>query len=221
MAVVAMASNAAWSVDYYVAPSGDDNAAGSREAPFRTLRKAIEAAEPGSTIYLQGGVHKPQESDIMLQGAERVYSVLFSLDEDGTPDKPITITSYPGERAVIDLSEVKPAARVMAFQLAGDHWHLKGFDITGIQVTQTGHSQSINVGIFGGSHNVVEQVNMYDGMGIGVYAVRGSDNLILNCDAYNNYDPISGGGYGGNCDGFGFHFKDDGYSGNSLVELNF
>lgn len=214
IAVSMLTFQAAWCADFYVAPTGDDNAAGSREAPFRTLRKAIEVAEPGSNIYMQGGVHKPQESEIMRHGAERVYSVLFSLDKDGAPDKPITITSYPGERAVIDLSEVKPAARVMAFHLTGDHWHLKGFDITGIKVTQTGHSQSINVGIFGGSHNVVEQVNMHDGMGIGVYAVRGSDNLILNCDAYNNYDSVSGGGRGGNCDGFGFHFKDVGYSGN-------
>lgn len=216
MAATALAYSSAWSTVYYVDPSGDDNAVGSRENPFKTLRKAIEAAEPGTSIYLKGGVHRPKESEIMLKGAEGVYSVLFSLDVKGTADMPVTITSYPGERAVVDLSEVKPDSRVMAFYLTGDYWHLKGFDITGIQVTQTGHSQSINVGIFGGNNCVVEQVNMHDGMGIGVYAVRGSDNLILNCDAYNNYDPVSGGGYGGNCDGFGFHFKDNGYSGNVI-----
>lgn len=214
IAVAVIASNTAWSADYYVSSSGDDSAKGSRECPFKSIRKAIESAEPGTVIYLEGGIHKPHESDIMLRGAEMVYSVLFSLDKNGTRDMPITITSYPGERAVIDLSDVKPESRVMGFYLAGDYWHLKDFDITGIQVTQTGHSQSINVGIFGGNHCVVQRVNMHDGMGIGVYAVRGSDNLVINCDAYNNYDPVSGGGYGGNCDGFGFHLKSDSYTGN-------
>lgn len=216
IAVAIIASNSAWCADYYVSPSGNDSSSGSREYPFKTIRKAIESAEPGTVIYLQGGIHKPKENDIMLHDVESVYSVLFSLDKDGARDMPITITSYPGERAVIDLSEIKPESRVMGFYLAGDYWNLKNFDIIGIQVTQTGHSQSINVGIFGGNNCVVEQVNMHDGMGIGVYAVRGSNNLVLNCDAYNNYDPVSGGGYGGNCDGFGFHLKSDEYIGNVI-----
>ena len=40
---------------------------------------------------------------------------------------------------------------------------------------------------------------------IGFYLVRGSNNLVLNCDAYNNYDPVSENGTGGNVDGFGGH----------------
>jgi hypothetical protein len=42
-------------------------------------------------------------------------------------------------------------------------------------------------------------------MGIGFYMTRGADNLVLNCDAYRNYDPVSEGGKGGNVDGFGCH----------------
>ncbi|RYD30683.1 MAG: hypothetical protein EOP87_16200, partial [Verrucomicrobiaceae bacterium] len=34
---------------------------------------------------------------------------------------------------------------------------------------------------------------------------NGSDNLVLNCDAYRNYDFTSEKGRGGNVDGFGFH----------------
>ena len=41
---------------------------------------------------------------------------------------------------------------------------------------------------------------MHDGMAIGFYLVRGSNNLVLNCDAYNNYDPVSENGTGGNVD---------------------
>jgi hypothetical protein len=46
---------------------------------------------------------------------------------------------------------------------------------------------------------------MHDGQAIGFYLIKGADNLILNCDAYRNWDYISEGGKGGNTDGFGCH----------------
>jgi hypothetical protein len=46
---------------------------------------------------------------------------------------------------------------------------------------------------------------MHDGMAIGIYSLRGGDNLFLNCDAYRNHDPVSEDGRGGNVDGFGCH----------------
>ncbi len=56
-----------------------------------------------------------------------------------------------------------------------------------------------------GSHNVYEQLRMHDGQAIGIYSVRGSDNLFLHCDAYQNHDPVSEDRRGGNVDGFGCH----------------
>lgn len=200
--------------DYYVGPNGDDNNSGSIEAPYHSIKKAIQSAKPGSTIYLRKGTYKPQNSDIMRENAEGVYSCVYDLSTAGKAGSPITISGYPGEKAVIDLSDVKPDARVIGFYVKSDHWHLKDFDIVGIQVTQTRHTQSINIGLFGGSNCVIERVNMHDGMGIGVYATKGSDNLVLNCDAYNNYDPVSENGRGGNCDGFGFHLNGASYTGN-------
>lgn len=44
--------------------------------------------------------------------------------------------------------------------------------------------------------------------------MRGSNNLVLNCDAYNNYDPVSENGTGGNVDGFGGHPASASYTGN-------
>ena len=55
---------------------------------------------------------------------------------------------------------------------------------------------------------------MHDGMAIGFYLVRGSNNLVLNCDAYNNFDPVSENGTGGNVDGFGGHPASASYTGN-------
>lgn len=207
----------AFATDYYVSPSGNDGNSGSMQYPFQTLKKAIEKADKGTTIYLREGVYRPEKSEIMRSNGESgVYDCVFYLEKDGTKSEPIVIAGFPGENAVIDLSEIKTGNRVIGFDMKGDYWHLRNFDIVGIQVTQTGHTQSINVGLFGGSNCIVSQVNMHDGMGIGVYATKGHDNLILNCDAYNNYDPVSEDGRGGNCDGFGFHLKETGSTGNVI-----
>lgn len=205
-----------FAAEIYVSPNGDDAANGQKETPYRTIRKAIETAGPGTTIYLREGKYTPTEAEVMYHGAENVYDCVYYLDKSGKDGQPITLSGYPGEEVVLDLSQIRPEARVMGFYLKGDYWHLRDFDIVGIQVTQTGHTQSINVGLFGGSNCVIERVNMHDGMGIGVYAIRGCDNLVLNCDAYNNYDFVSENGYGGNCDGFGFHLNGRSYTGNRL-----
>lgn len=42
-------------------------------------------------------------------------------------------------------------------------------------------------------------------MAIGFYLLSGSNNLVLNCDAWRNYDYFSETGRGGNTDGFGCH----------------
>ena len=203
--------------DYFVSPSGLDSNPGTEELPFFNISKAIAKAKAGTTIYLREGIYKPTVSDIMkVKGESNVYDCVYFLSANGTSQKPITIAGYPGESVVIDLSEIKTENRIMGFDLRGNYWHLKNFDIVGIQVTQTGHTQSINVGLFGGSNCIIENVNMHDGMGIGVYATKGSNNLVLNCDAYNNYDPVSENGKGGNCDGFGFHLNKAEFTGNVL-----
>lgn len=203
--------------DYYVSPLGSDSNLGSEDAPFLNIKTAIAKADAGTTIYLREGTYRPTVDDIMkVKGESNVYDCVFYLSANGTSRNPITISGFPDENVVIDLSDIKTENRIMGFDVRGNYWHLKNFDIVGIQVTQTGHTQSINVGLFGGSNCIIENVNMHDGMGIGIYATKGSNNLVLNCDAYNNYDPVSENGHGGNCDGFGFHLNSASYSGNVI-----
>ena len=94
--------------------------------------------------------------------------------------------------------------RVTAFLVSGSWLQLQGIAVTGVQVTIKTHTQSICFESQG-SHNVFERLAMHDGQAIGVYHVRGADNLFLNCDAWNNWDYISEDGKGGNVDGFGCH----------------
>jgi hypothetical protein len=127
------------------------------------------------------------------------------LDKSGSPDKPITYSAYPGEQPIFDFSLVKPPRlRVTAFRVEGSWLHLKGLTVLGVQVTITGHTQSICFDNQG-DHNRFELLTMRDGQAIGFWLGAGSNNLVLNCDAHNNHDYTSGDKRGGNVDGFGFH----------------
>jgi hypothetical protein len=189
--------------DWYVAPTGDDSAAGSLQQPFATVGRAQQSAAPGDTIFLRGGVY--HMTDAHPAGRKSGVACIICLDKSGTPDRPITYRNYEGEQPVLDCSQVKPEGmRVDAFYVSGSWLRLQGIEVTGVQVTIRGHTQSIcfeNTG----SHNVFDRLRMHDGQAIGIYTTRGSDNLFLNCDAWNNWDYISEDGKGGNVDGFGCH----------------
>jgi hypothetical protein len=68
------------------AARGDDTAAGTEAAPWKTLRHAVTQLRPGDTLYLRGSTYY-----------ERVVARIT-----GEPNRPITVRSYPGELAVID-----------------------------------------------------------------------------------------------------------------------
>lgn len=198
----------------YVAPQGDDTAEGTLQAPLRTLTAAQEKVSAGDTVWIRGGVYQMTNQDIT--GQERRYVHVFKLDKSGDMDGRICYFAYPGdERPVFDFTAVRPNnLRVSAFWITGDWLHLKGFDIVGVQVVMKGHTQSECISARGGSHCIFEHLAMHHGMAIGYYQTAGSDNLVLNCDAYCNYDPYSEGPYGGNVDGFGGHVLDASQTGN-------
>ena len=76
---------------YYVSPNGCDSAAGTIEAPFRTINRAASVALPGDTVRVREGVYRewvdPQEGG--LSSAQR-----------------ITYEAMPGEHVVIKGSEI-------------------------------------------------------------------------------------------------------------------
>lgn len=188
---------------WYVAPTGSDAAAGTLAQPFATVGRAQAAASPGDVVLLRGGVYKMSAEQI----AERkgIFGRVIVLDKSGRPDEPITYKPYQDERPVFDFSAVKLTdVRCTAFYVSGSWLHLIGLDIMGVQVALKEETQSICVESQG-SHNIFEQLALHDGQAIGLYHVRGSDNLFLNCDAWNNWDYTSDNLKGENVDGFGCH----------------
>ena len=75
---------------YHVAPTGDDTAAGSLAAPFRTIQRGAEAAQPGDTVLVHPGVYR-----------ERV-----APPRGGLEGKPIVFRSAVRHAAIIKGSDI-------------------------------------------------------------------------------------------------------------------
>lgn len=198
----------------FVAPNGNDTTGtGAIDAPYATIVKANQTVVAGDTVFLRGGTYKMTEAQV-----DRYYSIwayMNYMDKSGTSTKRICYWAYPGEKPVIDMSAVKPANyRIIVFYVKGSYLHFKGIEIIGTQVTILTHTQSECFRNEGGSYNIYEQCSMHDGMAIGFYLTKGSYNLVLNCDAYRNWDNVSENQKGGNVDGFGGHPSSKGNVGN-------
>ena len=209
---------------YYVAPNGNDTEAGSINAPFLTIQRAQAVVAAGDTVYIRGGLYMMEESQIADTGfvGSTQFVYVTHLVKSGSPGKRIKYWNYPAEKPVFNYSNVKPFnSRINAFEITGSWIHIKGLEVIGVQVTinRNINTQSICFSNRardenGGSDNIYERLIMHDGMAIGFYLTGGRNNLVLNCDAYNNYDNISADKLGGNVDGFGAHPGSKGGTGN-------
>ncbi|WP_206098684.1 right-handed parallel beta-helix repeat-containing protein [Paenibacillus silvae] len=72
---------------YYISPQGNDKNPGTIQSPWKSIQYAADHAAPGSTIYLRQGVY-----------AQKVKITRSGL----SAGRPTLLTSYPGEKAVLD-----------------------------------------------------------------------------------------------------------------------
>lgn len=201
--------------------------------PEVNIRESLGLLEPGDSLAVHAGTYRVRPEDISRLENQGPYAIVFDLSMSGEKGNPIIIKGMAddeGRRPVFDFSgvtlrdEANPEGyRIVGFLITGSYLYISDLECIGLQVTRTDHTQSENFRITGGSYNTLENVVCRDGMGIGVYINGDSHhNLILNCDAYNNYDSVSdismrtGEPSGGNNDGFGCHVS-GGMSGNKFI----
>src|SRR5918998_4097071 len=72
---------------YYVSPDGSDAAAGTQEAPFRTIQRAASLVEAGDTVIVRSGRYAG-------------FQLGWDFPQSGTATEPITFKADPG--AVIE-----------------------------------------------------------------------------------------------------------------------
>ena len=193
---------------FYVAPTGVNSNVGTIDAPFLTIQRAQTSVTAGDTVYIRGGNYVMTDS--LVATYTGIWAYITYLTKSGKPGKRINYWAYPGEIPIFDCSAVAPVGyRVNAFQVNASYIHVRGIEVVGVQVTITTHTQS-ECFDNQGSYNIYERLKMHDGKAIGFYLTKGGNNLILNCDAYNNWDDVSETKTGGNVDGFGCHPNNDG-----------
>lgn len=87
--------------DYYVATDGDDSAAGTLEAPWRTIQHAAETVAAGDNVLIRGGTYE-ERIEIKVSGSTSAGSVTFQPygDESAILDG-TTLTAPDGDTAMI------------------------------------------------------------------------------------------------------------------------
>ncbi len=184
--------------EFYVATDGSDSNPGTETLPFGSIARGQQAASAGDTVWIRGG-----EYDYVAGLGASQYAVLFN--KSGTSGSPINYFAYPGEQPVFDFYSYQPYERIRGFSVQADWLHFKGLELRGVQqtITDVNESWAIRVeGSHSSDHNVFEQLDLHHNEGPGLFIVNGGNNLVLNCDSHDNYDPDRG---GENADGFGSH----------------
>jgi hypothetical protein len=112
----------------FVSPQGNDEGAGTAEAPWRTLQHVTEAVQPGDTVCFRGGTYP-------IAGSVR-------LTRSGTADALITLAAYPGETPILDGQKSAPDLLILDrgvsyMRISG--FTLRNFNIWGLSLEGDNH----------------------------------------------------------------------------------
>lgn len=173
----------------YVSTAGTSSAAGTITDPVN-LDTALKYVKDGQTIYMRGGTY------------DRNRAVIIAMDNDGTPSARKSLKAYNGETVILDFTSagatISSTADLAGFLIGGNYWNIIGINVTNSNFTGLQVS---------GNNNIVERCTAYANKNTGIQISRfasnltreywPANNLILNCEAYDNRDPSDN-----NADGF-------------------
>lgn len=197
------APNSVFAADYYVAPTGADSNPGTLAAPFATLQKGADVAVAGDTVYIRGGTYDittPKNS-----GAGLTFS------KSGTSDtNRIKYWAYQNEVPIFDFTNMvlSTSGYTHGFVVTGSWLHFRGLELRNVPMNSFSNNA---IAANGGGNCIFELLNLHHNSGNGIFVGKGTGgDLILNCDAHDNYDATSNQGDGQNADGFGVHYQTSG-----------
>jgi hypothetical protein len=164
-----------------VATSGNDANPGTLTQPLATIQRAVNLVQPGGTIAIRGGTY--------------ALTTNIQIVHSGTASAPITMSSFQGERVIID-GEPLPATpaplggSIPRAQRGAIHQEASWWRLTGLEIINGPY------GIYcdGCNNNIWERLVIHDCYETG-FQLQGasSNNLILNLDSFANRDPRKNG----------------------------
>lgn len=100
---------------FYVSPSGDDAAEGSKAAPWRTLDRAVTQLEPNSVVYLRAGI----------------YYGPVTVNVKATANAPVAVRAVKGEHVYVTYPENFVAAQRAKVRNAPEEGRERALDAQG------------------------------------------------------------------------------------------
>ncbi|MFD1003649.1 carbohydrate-binding protein [Ohtaekwangia kribbensis] len=162
----------------YVAPGGSASNAGTISSPT-TLEKAITTIAAGGTIYMRGGTYNYSASIVIQRG------------NDGSSGSTKKIFAYNSEVPVLNFSGQSVGTSNRGIVLDALYWHIKGLIIEKAGdngMLLSGNNNTIESCIFRGNSDSGLQLSRYNTSYTSI-SQWPANNLILNCEAYDNKDP--------------------------------
>jgi hypothetical protein len=172
---ILIAACPAYCSTYYVDPNGNDSNVGDINHPFKTIKKGVDTAVAGDTVYVRGGTYTYTGSST---------AITLPVKNGSSPTNRCSLIGYNGERPLIDFTAMTGTS-ADGLKINGSYWYVKGIDFKGAP-----HN---GIKISGGSYNIVEFCSSYENRNTGVQLGNGSAyNQIKNCDSYYNCDATQG-----------------------------
>ncbi|HET8797545.1 MAG TPA: right-handed parallel beta-helix repeat-containing protein [Thermoanaerobaculia bacterium] len=159
---------------WFVSPSGNDAAAGTLAAPFRTITKAASMTRPGDVVEVRGGV----------------YPESVSIAAKGTASAPVTIRAYAGEQPVIDGSTTATDSNLVTLANAA-HVVFSGFEVRNAKRAGICLYPANFVTIASNSIHHSERNGIYIGSTSSDVTLEG--NTVSNNVLHNRYHTMTGG----------------------------
>lgn len=184
--------------EFWISPTGSDSNPGTKDSPMFNF--CDTSAKVGACYKLcpSGGTCKG--GTIWVMNGTYNYKVVQKTGSamTGSAAAPLKLFAESGASPVFDFTGMAVNSDNRGLQIAGTYWHIKG-----ITVTKAGDTGIMVMGANITVEQCITHHNADAGIVIGVnssQAGSGTNNLILNCDSYQNNDSANG---GENADGFG------------------
>ncbi|KAF9776823.1 hypothetical protein IL306_004941 [Fusarium sp. DS 682] len=173
---------AALAKDIFVSPNGSNSGSGSSSSPLSDIQAAVNAANPGDTIYLRKGTYRPSKN--------------IHFTKKDTYSKPYTISSYRNEEVIIDGDRIPGTPAALGASLVGkdrgifhvekaEYWRF-------IHITLTKGPYGVYVKDC--HNNYFERLSTHSNYETGFHMQNSiSNNQIVYLDTYNNADPRNNG----------------------------
>lgn len=163
----------------YVSPSGSSSNSGTSISAPTTLDNALATVTAGGTIYMRGGTYSYSTS------------IIIADTNNGTSSANKNVVAYGTEVPVIDFSSQAVADANRGVVLDGDYWHFTGITISSAGdngMLLSGNNNTIEKCIFSKNHDSGLQLSRYKTTNTAI-SQWPSNNLVLNCEAFDNQDP--------------------------------